>query len=120
MSSQIEQLGSMVSDWCLEFAGKTINSSNMEGWYDFSDPGQVIFGYPTSPGTYATIFPTQTDCGHHDIRIFLFVNTEDSKIMDVSYSVIMISPTWQGENLDVELFEPDLKKAKELIEDILI
>ena len=119
MSSDINRLGSVASDWCSEFVGKTIDAKKVEEWYDFSDSGQVIFGYPTSPGTYATIFPTQTGCGHYDIRIFLFINTENFKITDVSYSAIMLSPDGKGEDLEVELFEPDIEKAKELIKGIV-
>ena len=119
MSSGINRLGSMASDWCLDFIGNSIDLQKVGEWFDFSDSGQVIFGYPTSPGTYATIFPTQTGCSHYDIRIFLFINTENSKIIDVSYSVIMLNPDGKGEPLGGELFRPDVARAKELIQGIL-
>ena len=119
MSSGINRLGSMASDWCLDFIGNSIDLQKVGEWFDFSDSGQVIFGYPTSPVTYATIFPTQTGCSHYDIRIFLFINTENFKVTDVSYSAIMLSPDGKGEDLEVELFEPDIEKAKELIHEVL-
>ncbi|MFX0199936.1 MAG: hypothetical protein ACFFCW_27755 [Candidatus Hodarchaeota archaeon] len=118
-SQKSMRLGSQSSEWCKKFVGRLIDRSRTNEWYDFSEPEQVIFGFPVTPGTYAKILPSKADCGFHDIQIFLFVATEDSKITDISYSVIEMNNMGCASELEVELFPPDVKAATELVEGIL-
>ena len=118
-SQERVRLGSQSSEWCKKFVGRLIDRSSTNEWYDFSKSEQVIFGFPVTPGTYAKILPSKADCGFHDIRIFLFVATEDSKISDVSYSVFDLDNMGCASELEVELFPPDIEAVTDLIEGIL-
>jgi len=94
---------------------------SLETWHDFSDPMQVVFGYPESPGTYATVFPTQVDSGASDgISVFFFIHVVDGVLHDASYSLIDIGFDGEGTPVELPAFEPDIAAMENLIFSITI
>jgi hypothetical protein len=106
---QAKRLGDRSDPWFSNVVGLRIHTPALESWYDFSDAAQVIFGYPESPGTHATIFPTQVHSGAcNGIQVFLFVHVAEGILRDVSYSLIDIDPMGAMSPIDQPAFEPDI------------
>ena len=112
-----ERLGERFEPWFRDTLGVRIDPESLSSWNDFSDPMQVIFGYPESPGTYAFKFPTQVDSGLSDgIYIFFFIHVKNGILKDVSYTIVDIDFDGKGNLIDIPTLEPD----KAVMENLLL
>lgn len=113
------RFGSRKSSWCRDFEGCTADESRMSDWKDFSDPMQVIFGYPEIPGVYAKLFDASEGYMYGGETVFLFAHIADGIIRDVSYSVIYIDAMGEGIEIRKELLGADIDQAVALLTDIV-
>ena len=124
------RLGSRSSTWIREFISKPINQNKIQtinqnnkkkDWYDFSVPSEVIFGYPPVPGVFARIIGTvkgyvgSLGAASENPVVFIFVYTENGIVIDISYSVMDVSPDGEGTDLLVSLHKEDASIVKGLL-----